>query len=348
MLLQVLPASLIAAWVAVVSSPVLMSGEPIVHVDLYGVRTVSEESVHRALDAGLGDDIEFDRDAAEARLEALPGIADAEIILMPMPGNAIVLVGIEEVGAVKLGLDPAPTGEVRLPEALVELYDGIMDLGLEAIYAGESREDRVDGFALSVYEPLREKELELVELAQQHAELLPEVLRDSSDAVHRAVAAHSIAALEDKQLVQRALARAMRDADAGVRNNATRALLVLSDWANDVEDVVVEIDVEPAIEMLESITWTDRNKAAGLLFHLSEQRSPALLATLRERSVPALAEMARWSSEGHSYTSRMLLGRVAGVGETELQEAEASLTGPERSAWIDRMVQLSSELQLAE
>ncbi len=348
MLLQVLPASLIATWVAVACSPLLISSEPIAHVDLYGVRNVPEEVVHRALGVGPGDDIGFDRDAAKARLRALPEIEDAKIILMPMPGNAIVLVGIEEVGAVQLRLDSAPTGEVRLPGAFVDLYEGILELSLEAIYAGQSREDCADGFALSVYEPLREKELELADLAQQHAGLLPKVLRESSDATHRAIAATSIAALRDKQVVQEALARAMRDPDPGVRNNATRALLVLSDWANDVEEFAVKIDVEPAIEMLESITWTDRNKAAGLLFHLSEQRNPILLATLRERSVPALAEMARWSSEGHSYTSRMLLGRVAGLKEPELQAAEASLSGSERAAWIDRLVELCSDPQATE
>src|SRR2546430_15254044 len=63
----------------------------------------------------------------------------------------------------------------------------------------------------------------------------------------------------------------------------------------------------------------DRNKAGGLLSELSTTRNRKLLDQLRAQALDSLIEMAHWRSYGHAYSSRILLGRIAGIEETRLQ-----------------------------
>ncbi len=311
------------------------------HIDLYGLRTVDVRLVHEALAVTPGEPLDYDRDAARERLLAIDGIADAKLIQMMIPGNEILLVGIEEDDAPRLELRPAPSGDARLPESFVTLYDAIMELGYEGIVKGMSSEDRDEGYSLSQYPPAREKEIELRTLALEHAELLPRVLLESADAKHRTVAARAVAFLPDKPAVVRWLAPGVVDPDSAVRNNATRALLVLADWAGERDDFAIELDPQPFLDMLESLEWTDRNKASGLLYHLTKARDPELLARLRAQSIPALEEMARWHGGGYSFGPATMLGRLAGVPDDEVRARHQDTAADEeqRAAWIDELVE---------
>ena len=79
--------------------------------------------------------------------------------------------------------------------------------------------------------------------------------------------------------------------------------------------------MEPFIAMLNSIEWTDRNKASLALLELTGKRDPAILAMLRAEAFLSLVEMARWKSPGHAYSGFVLLGRVGGLAEDEIQAA---------------------------
>ena len=50
-----------------------------------------------------------------------------------------------------------------------------------------------------------------------------------------------------------------------------------------------------------------------------EGSNPSTLALVRERGIPALTDMARWKTLDYALPAFMLLGRVAGIPETELQ-----------------------------
>jgi hypothetical protein len=114
-----------------------------------------------------------------------------------------------------------------------------------------------------------------------------------------------------------ALARASLDSNSGVRNNATRALVVLA--ASDPK-IANQIPAQSFIEMLLSGTWTDINKASALISDLTSGRSQKLLAQLRPPQVLArLIEMARWRT-GHASPARIVLGRMAGIEEKRLQQ----------------------------
>ena len=125
----------------------------------------------------------------------------------------------------------------------------------------------------------------------------------------------------DKAAVASDLVEAARDADGSVRNNATRSLGPIAVLANSQPTLGIHIDYTVFLEMLASVTWTDRNKAGFVLMGMTASRSPDLLAALRQRSLPDLIEMARWKSEGHSLSAGLILGRIAGWSEEQTFQA---------------------------
>ena len=94
-------------------------------------------------------------------------------------------------------------------------------------------------------------------------------------------------------------------------------------FAQQAPDRKIEVRADPFVELLNSLTWTDRNKSSLALMALTESREPALLSALRQKALPALIEMARWKSRGHAVASVMILGRVAGIPENDLISAAA-------------------------
>jgi hypothetical protein len=72
--------------------------------------------------------------------------------------------------------------------------------------------------------------------------------------------------------------------------------------------------------MLNSGSWSDRNKGGLLLERLTANRDPKLLSELRVEALDPLIEMARWHSPGHSYPFKIMLGRIAGIDEKRLEE----------------------------
>ena len=76
--------------------------------------------------------------------------------------------------------------------------------------------------------------------------------------------------------------------------------------------------------MLNSIAWTDRNKALFVLSTLTENHDGAVLLKLRRRALPSLIEMARWQSAGHALPAYILLGRITGWTEDEIRNRWAT------------------------
>jgi len=106
-----------------------------------------------------------------------------------------------------------------------------------------------------------------------------------------------------------------------VRNNAARSLVALSVLAK--LDPSTEVNISPTwfIEMLNSLSWSDRNQALWALQTLTDGRDPLVLDQLRTRALDALIDMARWKTLSHALPAFILLGRVAGIAEPEIQAA---------------------------
>ncbi len=78
------------------------------------------------------------------------------------------------------------------------------------------------------------------------------------------------------------------------------------------------------IEMLNSLSWTDRNRAVKALEILTDTRDAPVLKQMRERGLDALTEMARWKSLEHALPAFVLVGRIAGLSEEQIQEKWAA------------------------
>ena len=151
--------------------------------------------------------------------------------------------------------------------------------------------------------------------------MLREVLRSSSESEHRARAAEIIAYAANKQTVVNDLIRATRDPSPGVRNEAVRALALIAAFAQRHPEAHIRVPWTPFIDLLNSVVWTDRNKASFALMQLSENRVSKLLNELKVESQPSLFEMAQWKSRGHALPSFVILGRMGGMAEDAIFKA---------------------------
>lgn len=295
-------------------------------VDFYGLRQITVAQVRQALGIAEGDTVtESTLRNAEKRLRALPGVSDARVDgVCCESGRTSVYVGIQEKGTPGVQFNPPPQGHARLPDDVVRA-GAAFDAAFEnAVSHGDFAEDQSKGHSLMHDPRARAVQEGFVALADKYGPQLRDVLRESDNSEHRTLAAQVLGYATDKASVVGDLSAAMRDSDADVRNNATRALWVIATFAQEVPDRKIRVPGDPFVVLLNSLIWSDRNKSSLALMALTESRDPALLSTLRQKAVPALVEMARWKNPGHATASVMILGRVAGIAEKDIALAVAA------------------------
>jgi hypothetical protein len=295
-------------------------------VDFYGYADLDLDKIRTALPVREGDNFP---DSHNAALDTVARIKEAvrQVMGKPPTDVAVVCCDTQGQGMIYVGLpgrsmrivsyNPAPTGKARLPPGIMNLYRQTMAASSNAVLNGSDQEDRSKGFALSTDPALRSRQLATREYALRHERLVRNVLASSNSGEHRAVAAHVLGYARQSRAQIAALVRASYDLNDAVRNDAIRALGVLAESSPKVAD---RIPAEGFVAMLSSGSWTDRNKAAFLLIELSKRRSLRLLNQLRSQALDSLIEMARWRSRNHAYFARILLGRIAGIEETRLQQ----------------------------
>lgn len=232
-------------------------------------------------------------------------------------GNQIIFIGLSGKTA---KYNPPPQGTARLPEVALNLYDRFITLLFESLQKGIFSEDHSKGYALSAYPPLRSVQLEMREYAVNRGALLRSVLATSSADRQRIAAAHLLGYARQSDAQFASLVKATRDRHETVRNNATRALLVL---ALSSPKIASRIPAASFVELLLSGTWTDLNKGGELLnIVTARSRGATVFARLHSKEVlERLIEMARWRSHGEAAAN--LLGRVAGIDEQRLQRLVA-------------------------
>jgi hypothetical protein len=293
-------------------------------IDLFGLSRVSAGHVREALTFKEGDSISPGDDgrpavvtASEERVARVPGIARARITLVCCDqGRVIVFVGVEERGTTTmLRFRPAPLGTARLAADIVQSGEEFSKAIMLAVQRGDAAEDRSQGHAFTHDPATRAIQERWVVYANRDLPQLRLVLRSSSDAAHRALAAMVLGYVMDKQVVVDDLVQGMSDPSEDVRNNAMRALLVFADIVPSGSRSVPRIPAEPFMDFLNSPVWSDRNKASAALMALSASRDPGLLATLRKGALTPLVEMARWKSAGHALFAFTILGRIAGYSD---------------------------------
>jgi hypothetical protein len=289
-------------------------------IDLYGLRKTTPQQVREALGISVGDSItSLALLEIPARLAALPNVASASIDpVCCEEGKTMLYVGVVEEGAPVLELRARPQGASRLTPDVIQAGLAFSDAQMSAVMRGVAAEDVSQGHSLMADSAARMTQLQFVALAAKRLDTLRKVLRTSADPDHRALAAIVLPYAANKQSIVPDLVYAMRDPASGVRNNATRGLWVLALYAQKHPELKITVPYEPFIDLLNSLTWTDRNKSSLALMALTESRDPALLSALHARAFDSLVDIAQWTNPGHAMAGVAILGRMAGIAEQEI------------------------------
>ena len=254
------------------------------------------------------------KQALSAKIKRVTGRppTDVGIVCCDEHGNALIYIGLGGSSSHPIIFNSAPSGTARIEQPVLDLVARIEDRIQKDVFAGRADEDDTAGYALSKEDPqLRAQQLELRHYALARERAVIAVLSQSSDARQRAVAALVLGYARQTSKQVSALSRAAFDPDAGVRNNAMRALGVL---LRARPELGRSVEWNRLADLLASDHWTDRNKASFLFLSLTATRDPRLLKTLRARVLPALIEMSAWPY-GHALPARIILGRIAGLKE---------------------------------
>ena len=311
---------------------------PIGIIDTYGLRTVSETDLLRAVAVKPGSEALQTMTSQQdivARIKLLPNVADASLSLVccdDAEGKSILFVGVREKETPPLIFRPAPTGNVRLPAEIVKAGEDFEQGFTKALEAKEFTEDDSQGNTFFTHKQTRAVQERFATLATPNIAILRRVIRESSDPKQRALATQVIAYARDKRSVVDDLAYAMADPDGGTRNNAMRALIVIAKYANANPKLKIKVPTLLFVRMLNSLEWTDRNKSAGALDALTIGRDPQLLAQLKREALDSLAEMARWKNPGHAQSSFKILARIARMTEDEI---DAAWSKPDRKRQVN-------------
>ena len=286
-------------------------------IDFFGYGGLDLEQVRASLPIRVGGTLS--EHAREEVKKAVGQAATVSFICCNQRGDWLVYIGLAGKTAHAVRYNPAPTGDARLPKPGLEVYDRAMELLFEAARR-HAEDDNSHGYAISAYQPLKTVQIAMREYAKRHPRELLHVLASAADERQRIAAAHLLGYADESDEQIAALATASHDTSEHVRNNAVRALAVLADHD---PATARKIPAAPFIDLLSSITWSDRNKALWLLSTITATRDAETLARVRREALEPLIEMAQWPS-GHAFNARLLLGRIAGIEETRLQQLAAA------------------------
>jgi hypothetical protein len=302
--------------------PVLQKRPEVAIIDFYGVRKVPVEKLRKALGVSEGSPMPPSRVELEVRLNLVSGVVAAEAqAVCCEAGKAILYVGIEERGAPHFSYRAEPDGEAKVPEEVEKAYMAFIEQVNEAAKADTPQEDLTEGHSLMKFAPAREIQLQFVDMAEKHGAALRTVLHEAGDPVQRAIAVYVLGYAKDKTRIVDDLSYALKDADDTVRNNAVRNLGAIAVKAKLDPDAEIKVPATWFIEMLNSLSWGDRMQAARFLVNLTDSRDQRILAQIKDRAWDSIVEMAKWKQAEHSLPSYILLGRVAGLPEEDLQHA---------------------------
>jgi len=297
-------------------------------IDYFGLKKANRERVEKALEVKPGQPLPKAKGEIELQIELVNNVVRAQLeAVCCEKGDAILYVGILEKGGPVFEYHAQPAAEnLHLPEPLIDTWHAFMEQVQIAVRDGKAAEDLTNGHSLMQYAPARDEQLKFPELVDKNLALVRAVLRDSVDETERAIAAYVIAYATKKPGVVDDLQYAVRDPDDGVRNNAIRSLAAFAVLAKLQPALGMQISPTWFVEQLNSLTWSDRNKAAFALVSLTEGRESQTLAMLKERALDAMVDMARWRHLPHALPGFILLARSAGWEEKRIQDTWAAGT----------------------
>ncbi len=180
---------------------------------------------------------------------------------------------------------------------------------------------------------------DLIKESLKDADELLQVSRSSSDALHRRIANYCLALIANNADQLDALARATHDSDANVRNDAIKFMATIAQ-KEALQALVPAIQLIP---LLNSPTWSERNKGVDLVLQYTKSRPAEFLEELRKQALPSLKEIAAWDPD-HARAALFILGRIGSIPEDKLAEL---INKDDRAAVLASLGQNTATQQLA-
>jgi hypothetical protein len=223
----------------------------------------------------------------ESKLRAIPGIRDASVVSIQGDdtNRRAIFVGISENDAQRPRR--AYNGSATLPQAVTGLYDRHAErfMAVVANPPPDFDDDDSRGYALFPDATLRALEDQAIAFVQSepNRRAAVVVLRTSADVKQRRTGAWLLTYGPDPRETAATLTEAVEDTDDDVRNTACRELAIVSDYVRKNPRLGIRIAPGPFIRMLNSVVWTDRDKAMAVLDPLTAGHDGATLIELSGR-----------------------------------------------------------------
>lgn len=291
-------------------------------IDFFGYGGLDIHTLPARLPIQVGDSVTFG-DIDQKRVEIQRVIqntighppTDVAAVCCNSANHLLIYIGLDGTSSRPMPSVAAIHGSEHLDPIAKGLYEQFDDALEKAVRRGVGGEDWSRGYALSVDPAAREIQLKVRAYAMDRGAEIEKVLQHSGDAQQRSISAYFLGYAKRSTTQIQALIKAASDNNEEVRNNAVRALVVLSS-ATSAEPL--KFDPQPLIDLVFSGKWTDRNKASLLLSNLTKQRDPTLLQQLRQNALQPLIEGAKWESPGHSAAFLFILGRIGGLSDDDI------------------------------
>ena len=282
-------------------------------INFYGLRKLTEGQILAAAHFGTGDTVPGSRVQVEDRITALPDVMAAHVQSVCCEGgHTTIFIGIQERGQTSVDFREAPSGKAALPVDLMTHYRE---------YSGALLRAQIDGTASASNAIIRRDEERFRVFAEANILKLRAELKTGPDEEQRAAAATVIAYSANKKSAVDDLRFALQDPDESVRANALRGLASLAVAARREPALGIRIAPADLVGLLNSVVLSDRMESTRVLLALTERQNAAALDLIRERALPALAEMARWQTLSYAQPPFQLLGRVAGLKDTQVNDS---------------------------
>ena len=153
-------------------------------------------------------------------------VTNVEVVCCDTPDTVDFYIGLAGQTYRPLKYVAAPTGDAQLPPNMTLLYKQDQDLLLQSIQHGAG-EDKSKGYSLSKYPAAKKVQLAMRAYAVASRAEIERVLREAKDPEQRRASAMFLGYCDRSAGQVTALAEAANDEDSEVRNNATRALMVM-------------------------------------------------------------------------------------------------------------------------
>ena len=290
-------------------------------IDYFGYGGIPLAKVRAAVPWHAGDTLTFATFSKTPLEEAITRVVgkpptDVNIVCCDPSMHLEIYIGLPGSTMRPVPTASAPSSDTHLDAEGLSLYQREQPLLAQAASRGTAGEDDSTGYMVSKDPDLKAMNLAMRAYALDREPELRKVLQTAANSEDRRAAATLLGYVRRSATQAEALSQAVIDPDSEVRNNAVRALAVLSAASTGEHP---NINVKPLVDLLYSGSWTDRNKASLLLFRLTDRRDPDVLRALRDSALPALIEGASWVDvPGHSTPFLVILGRIGGIPDQEL------------------------------